>query len=151
VAEVVANPRCRHAAIGAEPLRQTADAIFGDATPWLSGWPRTAPVPMQLRDWVSTQDRRSWARFVVRDGAKGPIRVRATVVPVTTRSTATATTYQKPKVTTLSTSGNVIGRRGTREGVRRSGGSAASAARRSARSRRQSIDTSAVQTSSRPR
>ena len=60
-------------------------AIFNDPSPWLSGWPQAVPAPMSLRDWVGTQDRRSWSQFVVREGTKGPIRVRATVVPVTTR------------------------------------------------------------------
>jgi len=42
--------------------------------------------PLTARAWADAQDKRTWARFVVRDGQKGPIRVRAAVVPVLTRN-----------------------------------------------------------------
>lgn len=43
------------------------------------------PRPLSAKAWADAQDKRTWAQFVVRDGQKGPIRVRAAVVPVLTR------------------------------------------------------------------
>lgn len=44
------------------------------------------PRPLTAKEWADAQDKRTWAQFVVRDGQKGPIRVRAAVVPVLTRN-----------------------------------------------------------------
>ena len=44
------------------------------------------PQPLTAKAWADAQDKRTSAQFVVRDGQKGPIRVRAAVVPVLTRN-----------------------------------------------------------------
>jgi SRSO17 transposase len=41
--------------------------------------------PVTAKAWADAQDKRTWAQIVIRDGQKGPIRVRAAVVPVLTR------------------------------------------------------------------
>lgn len=45
-----------------------------------------AAPPVTLKEWTDAQDKRTWAQFVVRDGQKGPIRVRAAAVSVLTRN-----------------------------------------------------------------
>lgn len=50
--------------------------------------PTAPPRPLLAKDWADAQDKRTWAHFVVRDGQKGPIRVRAAAVPVLTRNSA---------------------------------------------------------------
>ena len=90
-------------------VSKVADALVGGLRP--AAAPTAPEKPLTAKQWADTLDRRTWARFVVREGQKGPLRVRAACVPVLTRPSDQCEFTEKERLVVIETLGRKRERR----------------------------------------